>query len=137
MRPRLWGCPAGAVSPLSDCAGWTQKRPRLRGCFAEGRFFKNSVSRGGVPNLSAPHGRSAGAHPGRRYSVLPECDHSVGATVPIGLSECGQIAGATGRMYVTAWDATARFVFGEKVVPLLRSGCGRKQSPAQPPTSST
>ncbi len=254
-----------SFSAVRSC-GQGAKATAPADCFAEGRLFKNNASRGGA-NLSAPHVRSAGAHPGRRYSVLPECDRSVGATVPIGLSECGRsvgatlrrgasgrrysvlpsatvpwcdcadwsvgvrsicrgdappgrirsailraagvrpfrgcdradwsvgvrsicrgdaspgrirsailraagvrpfrgcdradwsvgvrsicrgdaspgrirsailrAAGATGQTCVTARDDAARFVFGEKVVPLPRSGCGREQSPAQPPTSST
>ena len=178
-----------SFSAVRSC-GQGAKATAPADCFAEGRLFKNNASRGGA-NLSAPHVRSAGAHPGRRYSVLPSatvpwcdcadwsvgvrsicrgdaspgrirsailraagvrpfrgCDRadwSVGVrSICRGDASPGRIrsailraAGATGQTCVTARDDAARFVFGEKVVPLPRSGCGREQSPAQPPTSST
>ena len=95
-----------------------------------------------VPIGLPGRGRSAGTTLRRGASGMAMLraagrDCPVGATVPIGLPGRGRSAGTTGRMCVTVRDAAARFVFGEKVVPLSRSGSSREQFRAQPPTSST
>ena len=145
-------CCRARLSRGCDCANWSAgARPICRATLRRGGASSMAILR--VAGATVPWMRlcrlvcrgavdlPGDAPPGRgiRYGDTPCCrgDCPVGATVPIGLPGRGRSAGTTGRMCVTVRDAAARFVFGEKVVPLSRSGSGQEQFRAQPPTSST